>query len=203
MNSWNQGNQENAGGPQGDPMANKTFVLYIKPGDPVSQTIWQMVVDYPEILVQDATQIHPRPAWLSGVPTAVRLSDKRVFPGPDAFSVLKFYLDNLRVMSGAQKDMVINTVDSNKAFAVADISVHHLAAADERRVAAVPVGQSNRHAMSAGLVSFATDDDPRYYQSGKVSESDVSAYAAQRSQIRSRPMQWKQSLLENGELVNL
>ncbi len=185
------------------PLDKKIMVLYVKPGDPVSMQAWQMVADYPEILVQDASQIQPRPPWLTGVPTVVQISDRRVFAGPEAFRTLSVYINNLKVASGAQSSMVVPTVDNNKGFAVADKSVHYLAAADERRVAEVPVGQGNHHAMSVGQINFATEEDMRYYQSGKVSEQEVSSYAALRTQQRSRPVQWKPSVLEDGTMVTM
>lgn len=186
----------------GGPLANKVMVLYIKPGDPVSMQAWQMVVDYPEVLVQDATQIHPRPPWLDGVPTVVRVSDKMVFAGPQAFQVIAMYINNIKSMAGAQSQMVVPTMDPMKAFAVADKKYHGMAAIEERTVD-VPLGQTTTHGMSVGKVNFATDDDPRYYQTGKVSEQDVNQYNAMREQKRQRPVQWTPSLLEDGTMVSM
>jgi len=185
------------------PLDKKVMVLYVQPGEPISMQAYQMVVDYPEILIQDANKIIPRPPWLTGVPTVVRVQDRAVFPGPMAFQVLQMYINNLRIMNGAQTDMVVPTVNSNKCFAVADKSVHHLAAADEKRVADVPVGQGNHHALAVGQVNFTTEEDTRYFQQGKVNEQDVSSYAARRLQHRQHPVQWKPSVLEDGQLVTM
>jgi hypothetical protein len=134
----------------------------------------------------------------------VRVSDKTVFEGPQAFQALALYVNEMRAVSGAQSNMVAPTlVDGNKGFAVADKSVHSFASADEKRVASIPVGQSSQHSMSVGQVNFSTEEDPRYYQSGKVTEQDVSSYSAMRTQQRQRPVKWEPSVLGNGDMVTM
>ena len=71
-------------GPQ-NPLEKKVMVLYIIPGDQISMQAYQMVVDYPEILVQDARAINPRPTWLTRVPTVVMVTNKMVYDGAQAF----------------------------------------------------------------------------------------------------------------------
>ena len=196
------GNSGGGGGAQqGGPLEKKVMVLYVQPGDPVSMQAYQMVVDYPEILVQNASQINPRPAWLTGVPTAVRVEDRSVFVGPQAFQILAMYINRLKAMSGAQDNMVVPTLDNMRAFSVADKNLHGRAAIEERTTD-VPVGQT-AHAMSVGRVNFQSGEDMRYYQQGKVSEGDVAAYTALRGQQRQRPVQWMPSVLEDGSMVNM
>ena len=188
--------------PQG-PLDKKIMVLYLVPGEPVSMQAWQMVVDYPEVLVQDARQIQPKPQWLQGVPTVVMVNNKAIYEGPQAFQVLSSYVQNMKAMSGAQNEMVVPTLGLNQGFAVASKEHHHKACADEKRTAAVPLGTGSHTAMSVGQLNFATEDDPRYYQTGKINESEVEQYKTLRSQVRPRSVKWNQSVLENGEMVTM
>jgi hypothetical protein len=202
--SQQQGMPDSGGnGPQG-PLDKKVMVLYIIPGDQISMQAYQMVVDYPEILVQDARAINPRPAWLTRVPTVVMVTNKMVYDGAQAFQVLTGYIQNIRIMNGAQDQMVVNTVNPNEGFAVVDKTQHHKACADEQRMAAVPVGTAARTAMSVGQVNFTAEDDARYSTSEKgVSEAALNQYMAQREIRRQRPVQWRPSVLENGEFVSM
>ena len=175
------------------------MVLYVKPGDPVSMQAQQMVGDFQEILVQDVTQINQRPQWLSGVPTVVKVSDNTVYTGIHAFQILSSYITTIKNMAGAQDRMVIN---NNKGYAIADKNIHQFASIDNSR-AAPPVGESNHHQLKVGQVNFATDDDPRYYQPGKVTEQEITTYTNMRNQKRERPVQLKPSVLENGEMVTM
>jgi len=192
-----------SGQPQG-PLDKKVMVLYVVPGEKVSMQAWQMVVDYPEVLVQDARQITPRPQWLAGVPTVVMVGTKTVYEGPKAFQAIASYVQNLKAMSGPQSEMVVPTVDPNSGFAVAGRDVHYKACAEERRTAAVPVGTTTRTAMTVGQVSFAQEDDPRYYSTQKgVSETELNNYISMREQKRQHPVQYRPSVLENGEFVTM
>ena len=190
-------------GPQ-NPLDKKVMVLYIIPGDQISMQAYQMVVDYPEILVQDARAINPRPAWLTKVPTVVMVTNKMVYDGAQAFQVLTGYIQNIRIMNGAQDQMVVNTVNPNEAFAVVDKTQHYKACADDQRMAAVPLGTASRTAMAVGQVNFTVEDDPRYSQMERgISEETVNRYMSQRQQPRQRPVQWRPSVLENGEFVSM
>jgi hypothetical protein len=179
------------------------MVLYVLQNDPASLQAWRMVVDYPEILVQDVMAIAPqqRPPWLQGVPTAVTLKDNQVYQGPQALQAIQTYVYTLKAMNGAQSDMVVPTVD---AYRVADKSVHHLACADADGVDAIPLGTTVRTALSVGRMDYPTDDnDPRYDSTSKVSESELNAYIAMRQQKRQPQVKLQPSVLDNGEFVTM
>jgi len=182
----------------------KVMVVYILPNDRLSALAYQQATNYPEIHIEDARTIQPRPNWMTQFPCAVLVKTKQVFFLENVLKLIQAYVAQQQIMTGAASDMVVATSGRNDAFPVADKNVHHMAAAEERRIASIPVGTGNHQAMSAGQVQINNDNDSRYTQTGKgISEGDLAQYNQLRSTRRTPPMQWRQSALgTSGDPVN-
>lgn len=187
-----------------DPLANKIMVLYVLPRDPASQNALQLIQgDFPEILIQDASQIYPRPNWLQGVPTIIVVSDKSVHAGPQALYILNNYVQASRSRGGAQSNMVVPTLNPDQFSPVANGPSHENPFVEEKQVSDTPVGTSVRKGMAVGTLDYSSEQDARYFQSTKVNETDVTNYMAMRNQPRQRPVNWRPSVLDNGEMVSM
>ena len=57
--------------------------------------------------------------------------------------------------------------------------------------------------MSVGQVNFGMEDDPRYLQQGRLSDTEITQYTALRNQPRQRPVEYRPSVLDNGEFVTM
>jgi hypothetical protein len=65
-------------------LANKSYVLYVKPNDSPSRTAYDLAVPLFDIVyIQDTTQmrVEERPAFLRGVPTLVDVNRREAYPG--------------------------------------------------------------------------------------------------------------------------
>jgi hypothetical protein len=189
----------------GDPLEKKIMVLYIKSGDPNSETAVSWVRDYPEIWIQDVLKLQSIPHWLKGVPTVVTLNNKKLHEGHNAFQILKSYIDTMQRVSGPQNTLVVPTMSETTTFRVVDRDSHARACVDENLNGAPPLGTSSRTPMTVGQVNFGQHDDPRYNNTKKgISESDIDYYRSMREQKRPPPqVQYLPSVLDNGELVTM
>lgn len=183
-----------------DALKNKIMILYIKPHDgpdSPSTKAWVLVSKYPEILVQDALQVHPRPAWLVGVPTIFSLRTQQIFHGNQALAILQAYDYQQQVQSGAQSNMILTTSMGN-----------HMPTDYQQPFAAdkfgIPVGSTSGNVTSAGnFETLSPVSDERYLSQGKLEEKDLAAYEQRRKQSRKPVTRYQPSVLGNGELVTM
>jgi hypothetical protein len=71
------------------------FVLYVKQGVPACEHLRRLAAQSHDVIVQDVGQIQgPRPGWLKGVPSLVRLKDYALFTGTKAIGALESHLSS-------------------------------------------------------------------------------------------------------------
>lgn len=70
-----------------------SFVLYTKQGNAACEYLRTLAAKSHDVIIQEVEQIQgPRPQWLRGVPTLVRLSDYQLFTGTHGIEELKRHL---------------------------------------------------------------------------------------------------------------
>ena len=70
-----------------------SFVLYVKKGNAACDLLRALAAKSHDVIIQDVEQIQgPRPGWLRGVPSLVRLSDYQLFTGTGSIQELKRHL---------------------------------------------------------------------------------------------------------------
>lgn len=72
-----------------------SFVLYVKRGVPACEHLRRLAAKAHDVIVQDVDQIQgPRPGWLKGVPSLVRLTDYALSTGTKAIEALEAHLSS-------------------------------------------------------------------------------------------------------------
>ena len=69
------------------------FIIYLKCGFPVCDSLANEVSSHLDILVQDVDKIENVPDWLKGVPTVVKLPANEVVRGTEAIRCIQEYCD--------------------------------------------------------------------------------------------------------------
>jgi len=70
------------------------FVLYVKKGIPTCDGLVKLASRSHEVIIQDVETISgPRPAWLRGVPTLVKLPGYSLHTGSEAIRLLREFLE--------------------------------------------------------------------------------------------------------------
>lgn len=184
-----------------NPLENKVMVVYYNPNpaDQLSAQARETAKEFSEILLQDASQVYPRPPWMSDSVTAVSVKTKRIFQGRQALFLIHQYATFQRRQGGAQGQAVLEPSVGYNAVGWEDFDSEH----SSGTAAAVPVGTTGTKANVA-QVPKSTVEDPRYYSNGSVNESDMNAYMSQRQKVRQRtPAKLEPSVLGNGEYVTM
>lgn len=191
-----QAGQQNA--QQGDGLANKIMVLYVNPNDVASQEAHRIASPYPEILIQDARQVYPRPQWLDGTPTGVAVASRRVYKGERVLVFLKAYVYHLKLQGGAQDSVVLAP------------SVGYTTGGNFNSVAlegasgSVPVGAVATKADVGEVPQSVEDTSHRYMGQGKVSDADINAYMSRRNESRPPPnVQYTRSEVDPSILLTM
>lgn len=70
-----------------------SFVMYVKKGNAACDLLRTLASKSNDVIIQDVERLQgPRPEWLRGVPSLVRLSDYQLFTGTNSIQELKRHL---------------------------------------------------------------------------------------------------------------
>lgn len=92
------------------------YVLYVRPNDPNSQRIVQILNEYKnldnnEIWVQDIYDLKKRELWLDGTPYLVNVPLRIKYRGSEAFTVLSNYLEDKKSRARLDKKPSFDDID--------------------------------------------------------------------------------------------
>ena len=72
-----------------------TFVLYVKRGAKACEQLMSIAAKSHDVIIQDVDHLQgPRPGWLRGVPSLVRLQDYALFTGTKAIEEMQKHLSS-------------------------------------------------------------------------------------------------------------